>query len=605
MNRFKFHLIVLLLLSCLTYDAYAGTYWLTHCGGEIAGEAYPVVECEATVRVATFFDESEMAPLIGNRITSLRIGIISKLKLDGLYAWIAESPDGSPLANVHIEKSALKSGWNEIALDSPLKITGKPLYVGYTFFQPLKCNVISVTPSPTDYPLLLDSGNGWEDLSSDCHGALSVEVGVEGENTVTKDIALTNVKAEYPVIEAGSYAFLTVDFINAGTEPMSSLAYVADHPGGSVAGEALFDKVEPREKGRFLIRLPLERVSPSADAKINVVGIDGDRLTVPRVGSVSIESAPAPLLQRRVLVEEFSNESCNNCPQAAIRLHENIASLDEAYRVSLAVHHAGSGYDAFTIDASKEYESFYPNGKYSPMAMFDRTPFDGAIDTNPNMEDQIRIRLEQSLSRTACTSLSMMPYIDTDNGLIEVRLSGALAENRQSAVTLFLTEDNVMPRRQSGAPEGYVHNNVLRSCGPVWGDPVETAEDGTFNVSVRTSYDTSWKTDDCRLIAFLTDNDPSSPEYRQVLQSISLPLPYAEKARIGSGPGEIRELSVRDDCLQFVINGGNLEISTPYIRADIFTIDGIRIPLSGLLPGTYILRVMLEDGHTVIRKFQI
>ncbi len=78
MNRF--HLIVLLLLSCLTYDVYAGKYWLTHCEGEIAGKAYPVVEDKATVRVATFFDESEMAPLIGNNILSLRIGIVSKLK---------------------------------------------------------------------------------------------------------------------------------------------------------------------------------------------------------------------------------------------------------------------------------------------------------------------------------------------------------------------------------------------------------------------------------------------------------------------------------------------------------------------------------------------
>ncbi len=486
-----------------------------------------------------------------------------------------------------------------------MKITGKPLYVGYTFSQPMKCNVISVVPSPTDYLLLLDSGNGWEDLSSDCHGALSVEVGVEGENTVKKDIALTGVKAEYPVIEAGSSAFLTVDFINAGTELMSSLAYEAEHLGGSIAGEVLFNKVEPREKGRFLIRLPMERVSPSADAEIRVTGIDGNKLSVPRVGNVTLESVSAPLLQRRVLVEEFSNESCNNCPQASINLHENIASLDEAYRVSMAVHHAGSGYDAFTIDASKEYESFYPNGKYSPMAMFDRTPFDGVIDINPNMEYQIQSRLDHSLSRPACASLSMMPYIDTDNGLIEVKLSGTLVEYRQLAATIFLTEDNVMPRRQSGAPEGYVHNNVLRSCGPVWGDPVETAEDGKFNISVRTSYDTSYKTDDCRLIAFLTDNDPSSPEYRQVLQSVSLPLPYAEKARIESGAGGIWETADKDDSLQFVINRGNIEISTPYIRADIFTIDGIRIPCSRLSSGTYILRVILEDGQTVIRKIQI
>lgn len=591
-----------MILATAGMTASAGSVMLSRCGGETASKASPTIEGKATVGVATLFTSDELTPLAGNEITTLRVGIVSKLKLDGVKVWVASAPGETPLRCIEIAKADLKSGWNEATLAEPLLITGDQLYIGYTFTQPSKCNVISVIPSENPGILMLNDGNGWTDISASCPGELSVEAVVEGENLASHDITLSAVTPEYPVAETGTDAYLRLDFVNTGLDPLSSLSYEISHISGRAEGTAAFEPVEPRGKGSVFLTLPLAGSCEASPATVNVTAANGNPLASPRSRQAMIAVADAPYLQRNVLLEEFSNEFCNNCPAASDKIHAVLASMPEAFRVALAVHHAGSAYDYFTVEASKEYESFYSGKRYSPMVMADRTPFSGCVDLAPSTEEQIRSRIEAAMNQPAGASLSFRPAIDPVNGLIEIEACGTAATDGDMALTLFLTEDNVAAIMQAGAGKDYIHHNMLRATGAAWGEAVAIGPDRSFSLKAQLAFDTAWKNGDCRLTAFLTDADPESPSYRRVLQCFSLPLPYARQATITAGIGAP---ATGDEAVAISAEAGNISISGDYSSAEVFTINGRPAGLRALVPGIYIVRVTTGSGATVTRKITI
>lgn len=599
MSQFYIRLFVFIVCGLTLWPASAEKYWLTHCQGELPEKASPVIDGEATVSVATLFQADEMENLIGNSITALRFGIVSRLKLDNVSVWIADDLESQPVRCVNVAKSDLKSGWNEVALDNPLTITGKPIYIGYSFSQPSKCNVIPVYPDNGIFPLFLNKGEGWANISSDHPGALCVEAGIEGDNLPEYGLEIVSTTAEYPIVEAGSAAYLKVDFINTGVNSFSQFSYRVSHPSGFTEEEICVTPVAPREKGSFLVRLPLGNPSLPEPAIVSVTAIEGENLTIYPCGETNIEVAEAPLLIRNVLIEEFSNEFCNNCPAASQAIHDVISSLAQPSRVSLATHHAGSSYDPFTIEASKEYECFYTGSKYSPMAMFDRTHIDGELNIIPSTEETVSKCLATEMGRTAEASLSVNPYIDFKNGLIEIEAQGTIMTQSPVNLYLFVTEDNVPAICQSGVSGPYIHEAMLRSTGPVWGIPVETDPDGCYSQKIRAEFKEEWKLQDCKIIAFIAYTDSDSPSRRGVLQSISLPLAYAKEADLFSG---IENAFDSSSSIVIEIRDSKLEISGDYISATVFGTDGIVRNPGALSAGFYIVRVTLPGGKTVTRK---
>lgn len=596
------YLRVFIFLACVltSWSMNAEKYWLSHCQGELPGNASPVIEGEATVSVATLFSAEELAPVAANNITTLRFGLVSKLKLNDVTVWITTGLDQEPLRRITIAKNDLKSGWNEVELDNPLLIDGQPLYIGYTFSQPSKCNVIPVYTGNGSYPLWLDNGEGWNDITSEYPGALCVEAGIEGSNLADHELKITAVKVEYPVVETGAIAYLRVDFTNTGIVPFSHISYTVSHPSGSIEGEAEIPFINPREKGSFRVWLPLGEACEPHPATVRVTAIEGDSLTTFPEGEVMLTVAEAPFLERNVLLEDFSNEFCGNCPDAAVAIEKTIESLQQPFRLNLVTHHAGSSYDPFTIDASKEYECFYTGSRYSPMALFDRTYVNGEINIIPSTETIVRQSINAELLRDAEASLYIIPYMDIEKGLVEVEAHGMICENRLVNLTLFVTEDNVPAIHQSGVSGEYFHNALLRSVGPVWGTPVNTDADATYRCSSRAVFNNEWKRDDCRIIAFLTDNDPASATYRSVLQSISLPLAYAKETRLDDAGIEKIENGISD--INLFVDNGHLVISGDYVSVNVFSTDGIEISAQCIPSGISIVRILLPDGNILTKK---
>lgn len=596
MKKIFCYLLSILFVSTIS-QTYAQSYYLTYCDGELASKASPIINDKATVGVATLFPEEILIPMKGSEIVSLRAGIISKLKISDFTLWISNSLSGSPLASGKIESSELVSGWNEIILDKPVEITGEPLYIGYTFTQPSKCNVISIYPSSNSYPFFLNDGSGWTDATSDFHGALCVEAGISGSNVAQYEIALNSIVPEDSRVESGGIAWLTVDFTNKGTNEIFSIDFDIETPENTYSYSKDFQGIRSREKGRILVRVPITEESGDIELTFHTKAINGNPCLSSSVANSVIEVVIPPYLRHRVLIEDFSNEFCVNCPSAAEKMDKVVSNPSYAGLLDVVVHHAGSSYDRFTVDASKEYECFYSKNKYSPMTMFNRIEFDGKRDFVPSSESEIISHIDAALTRDVNFSLAIDPSIDTSTGEIMLRAfgyKGAEALEGEVLLTVFLTENGIESSSQQGASGSYFHNNMLRSVSTVWGETVEFNHDGRFEKSVTLKYDPD-KTifDNCSIIAFISNGNENSSTFREVLQSASLPLAFASSAE-NLGVGEISKLS---HDYHVICTGGRIIVEGNYAKFEVYNMNGLVVNPESILKGCYIVRIRDIEGN--------
>ena len=578
-------------------EALGGTYWLSHCNGELAAKSDLVFDGAVQVSVATPFEATEMENYAGNSITSLRVGIISRLKLDGLDVWISSDLSSEPLRTRHIDKESLKSGWNEVLLEEPLDITGETLYLGYTFSQPSRCNVISLVGTQTKSPLYVSTSGEWEENVAGQGMALSIEMGLEGENLSAYNVSVNSFEPLYSQAETGAYAYFRAEVYNSGIEAIENLDYTLSGGEREISDRILIPELQPRQKYSFYVKCPLSMEEGVSRMMLSISSVNGHELLRPAEGESELITVQSPMLRRRVLLEEFSNEYCGNCPEASQKILSVISSLEEPELVDLVVHHAGSGYDIFTVEASKEYEVFYPRNKYSPMLTADRTPYGGNLDMVPSEEQEIRTRIESALRMPAGASLWMEPAVDYEKGLAEVRVHGQAPGLTDLRLTLFLIQNNVKSRNQAGATRDYIHHNMLRSVSSVWGEPVSTDSEGRFSQTAFLEYQHDWTPDDCRLIAFLTSGEGGG--IAKVVQTYSLPLLCAEEKEIAPDSG-IQQSAISGVSIS--IKGEALEVEGDYCQLHVYDASGRALDPSHLPSGVSIAVVCLPDGRIITRK---
>ena len=285
---------------------------------------------------------------------------------------------------------------------------------------------------------------------------------------------------------------------------------------------------------------------------------------------------------KKVLVEEFSTEKCQFCPEASMHLQQLID--DEPDKFVALVHHAGFETDWLTNAADIEYEWFYNSGDmYAPAFMVDRTAVDGEdsvvfgnYEEGQFMRDQafaayeipaecgINVRCE-----TDEYALTVSAYID-----VERRDDSVLDSSR---LTVCLVEDNIEPRRQAGAYDGYLHEHVARAYNEIWGVPIEW--DGkSFHYEFVFSYEANYNVDNMKVLAFVNDYDP--------YDKFNCHVHNAEQVTANGG----------DSTIEVIKDYGSGRYGS-----EIFTLSGLRVDRDNLSPGIYFLLDGVNVRKVIIR----
>lgn len=535
----------------------------------------------------------------GMKVVAIRFGLCYKMNKSRVFI--------SPINNNGIGADVVSKdvaspvkGWNTITLDEPYTISqDQEIFVGFDFIQNSTpkgngytedCYPLSVVQAGrTDMPMLLfiniprsqgGKGEGWYNFGKD-YGNLSIQLIVEGDFA---DYSVT--PEDFGKISAAvnKESRLTLSFNNLSKEAVNDLDYIMTIDG--VAGEEqhvkLSEAVATGNTGSFSLTIPAQAEAGKKALKIEITKVNGnineskDKVAE---GELGISATQYP---RNAVVEEFTTEKCPKCPAGAKVLKSALAKVDET-RTFTACHHAGFYTDWLTKSWDNDLvELMFGNqGSFAPGIMFNRTSDDlpkgdallgNVLSLNAYSANVIAAFINNELNGLADAALTVDVALSEDGNTANVTVNGECNEaydTESSLLTLYLTEDNIKAKSQSGASGKFYHNHVIRYANSSWGEQVEW-DNNKFTKTFSIPLNSTWAKDKMKVVAFL--NKHNKKNYKD--------------CKIANSNGKDLEMS---SGINGVVNGKQL---TEVAR---YTIDGVKLtaPQKGLNI------VKMSDGSTI------
>lgn len=535
----------------------------------------------------------------GMKVVAIRFGLCYKMNKSRVFI--------SPINNNGIGADVVSKdvaspvkGWNTITLDEPYTISqDQEIFVGFDFIQNSTpkgngytedCYPLSVVQAGrTDMPMLLfiniprsqgGEGEGWYNFGKD-YGNLSIQLIVEGDFA---DYSVT--PEDFGKISAAvnKESRLTLSFNNLSKEAVNDLDYIMTIDG--VAGEEqhvkLSEAVATGNTGSFSLTIPAQAEAGKKALKIEITKVNGnineskDKVAE---GELGISATQYP---RNAVVEEFTTEKCPKCPAGAKVLKSALAKVDET-RTFTACHHAGFYTDWLTKSWDNDLvELMFGNqGSFAPGIMFNRTSDDlpkgdallgNVLSLNAYSANVIAAFINNELNGLADAALTVDVALSEDGNTANVTVNGECNEaydTESSLLTLYLTEDNIKAKSQSGASGKFYHNHVIRYANSSWGEQVEW-DNNKFTKTFSIPLNSTWAKDKMKVVAFL--NKHNKKNYKD--------------CKIANSNGKDLEMS---SGINGVVNGKQL---TEVAR---YTIDGVKLtaPQQGLNI------VKMSDGSTI------
>ena len=531
----KILLTLLALLTVAPLLAQSDTLALGYCKGAVASEGMATQKGNTWVSAAIQLPGETMEAYQGNSVAQVRVALCSRSNIDTLRVWVRKTLKGENLAEGYITMKTdtrIKKGWNVVELNAPYAITGERLYIGFDLKQRGSTPALSVVkPGQTgSFHYKSTSDAFWGDRHG--QGAISVEAVIVGNNLPKYDLALTGAKAMLNAT-TGSVTMSGTVF-NKATRPVNKFTITTTVAGQKFA--TTFDKTIT--SGQYIdlkwtINPTLGSVDGESAVNVNITDLGDETDIDPTNNALDIAMG----FKRKVLLEEFTTESCPNCPRVAGYLHTALENPEYEGEVFAAAHHVMYYTDWLTQPCDEELTFLFNNGgaTFAPAVMFNREPdFDsyylqGKKDnvTIPGSADDFGTIVEYYLTQTlANAKLDMQVVPNADKSKVTLVIKGEannLYDTDNALLTVYVTEDNVKAQAQAGAQGTYKHHHVIRAYNSTWGDKV-TWDGTSFTATYDYNLDSSWKQDDIKFVAFLNKHNANDPLDNRIENSINVSL---------------------------------------------------------------------------------
>lgn len=492
-------------------------YPLGYCNGEVTTNAIIKPSEKGEISGAIFIPSSYASTVSGNQIKAVRAGIGSTRNVDNLKVWVRSQLDGANIGS-GTATEALKQGWNEVALESPVTITPELVesgfYIGFSFEQSFKSAGLAALSAPSEGGMWVKvCDNAWEDHSSE--GTLCIEGLVYGDMLPKINVHIENLTVDKWYIVQRGILNGVITLRNLATETVKEIEIEAkidgiDAPCSTrVNCNLAYDEVA---KIPFTVSPGYVSDDPreiSGTFTVTAVNGEADEDVTDNTATVRffvIDSA----YPRKVLVEEYTTESCSNCPRVAGYLHQVLEDPQYASNAEAICHHSGYGRDAYTLMADVEYEWFYSGGStYAPAMMVDRsyTKYNDTPIFLPGSPEEIADMIDRRLAEPSLISVEVSPEIDGDK--VKANVSGKLLDpsgfSANPRLTVYLVEDNIFTSRQAGAGSSFTHMHVTRDLNDTWGVPLVMDASGNYSYSCSFKLYDDYKLNDMKVVAVVSN----------------------------------------------------------------------------------------------------
>lgn len=507
----------------------ANQRWLGYYNSDALAESHKgmgLPDYPGENKVAICLSEEILKPYVGKNIVGMRFGLTEEIGNSSVSLFKqGGSAPGEVCRTADVQNGAV--GWNEVKFDEPYTIqAGEVLYAGYSYTQlsnkkDYKSFPFSAVEEGLENQSLwvyckIGNNAGWNEFGMG--GAnMSIQVLVEGDF------------AEYAVLPEDFGTLkgaknkdlaVAVKFMNNSKEAVSSLGYVVSVDG--VAGSEQSVDVSPAvgvgAYGTFKANVPYGNTEGLKEVKVEVTKVNGHKNGASSTVANGKISIADKMYERNVCIEEFTTEKCGNCPRVAGFLHTYLEEADPT-RVFAVCHHAGYYTDWLTKACDNKLLYLFNDngGSFAPAMMFNREPaFDsqyaaGQKDnvTIPSSAAEIKTITNYYLDETmADAKLDMTLTYDEGESKVIIVVTGESNkgyDTENALLTVYLTEDNVKAKNQSGASKFY-HQHVIRDYNSNWGDAL-TWNDNKFSATYEFDVDEAWKKDDLKVVAFLNKHN--------------------------------------------------------------------------------------------------
>lgn len=507
----------------------ANQRWLGYYNSDALAESHKgmgLPDYPGENKVAICLSEEILKPYVGKNIVGMRFGLTEEIGNSSVSLFKqGGSAPGEVCRTADVQNGAV--GWNEVKFDEPYTIqAGEVLYAGYSYTQlsnkkDYKSFPFSAVEEGLENQSLwvyckIGNNAGWNEFGMG--GAnMSIQVLVEGDF------------AEYAVLPEDFGTLkgaknkdlaVAVKFMNNSKEAVSSLGYVVSVDG--VAGSEQSVDVSPTVGvggyGTFKANVPCGNTEGLKEVKVEVTKVNGHKNGASSTVANGKISIADKMYERNVCIEEFTTEKCGNCPRVAGFLHTYLEEADPT-RVFAVCHHAGYYTDWLTKACDNKLLYLFNDngGSFAPAMMFNREPaFDsqyaaGQKDnvTTPGSAAEIKTITNYYLDETmADAKLDMTLTYDEGESKVIIVVTGESNkgyDTENALLTVYLTEDNVKAKNQSGASKFY-HQHVIRDYNSNWGDAL-TWNDNKFSATYEFDVDEAWKKDDLKVVAFLNKHN--------------------------------------------------------------------------------------------------
>lgn len=613
---------ILSLLLCGSLSAYAQTR-IGYTNGTFDRKDGIRLNDSENQQAAIKISAAKLSTLKGKKIVSIR-SVFGSRNLEEVKFFITDKLGGTPLYEQEI--TGYSTSWEDFELDTPFEITGdKDLYFGFNIncsesYRPLGFDRSYGEPGTT---FGLDRNGKWTDLYGLRLGCLNLQLELDDTPQFT-DASIRTFDASGFYQTDNAYTF-KAQLFNFGSETITDFdvkcklddnkTQTVKITGVEIKNGETYDfdlpQLTAEQYGRKNVELEISGLSGKTDTD----GSDNTR-------SCSVYFYPSDM-ERSYLVENFTSQSCTNCPSGHTVME---AALKERPEKTVEIaHHAGYAADIFTMSESAEYTWFYNNpSTYAPAIMINR-----AANVNVNPEAPV-VNISAAYINALIDNISKeQPYVglkfDTDYDTATRTLTGTLKiktfvkpDGNGTRLTLCLMQDSI-EASQIGGGSNYMHRHVFRgTLNGAWGEPVDLEEDGeivkeiSYNLpeAIMSTYsgdeETLVETDPEKmyLIAIISNFNENDATDCMVYNSAATKF-------TGSGSTSIKDIQAEGIDVRMSISGNSVKVTGSFDDMYIYDASGKYVrhcANSGdtftMTNGIYITRA-IKDGQVKTGKMVI
>lgn len=559
--------------------------------------------------------------LKGQKVTGvrcyLRAAYAQKRQKRTCVMYTTGTPDATPVKTY----CDFEEGWNEILFDEPVTIGQEKVYVGLQVYEtrgtayPLVAFAKANVPGGSWINL---KSEGWKEYSD--RGTLFVQAMFDAPTSVF-DRSVYVQATEFPLtIAPASFFDAKVYFHNHSDKAVSSVELSTLGQGDDEPHVQTITFAEPlAPHAACVLDLKLRSGAETGASQwlsLSVASIDGEQPQSTAEGR-SVLYITHDAFQRVPLVEEFTSQLCTNCPFMIYYLDQAMEEFDGP--VLYVTHHTGYQKDGFTLPMDEDLLYLFGSDyTYNPAVMYDRRVAKGEVAPVLGANEASTAPYYAAISEAALRPAMARVDVEVDknaDGQINCRVSGRINAEMASAghnlyLSAYLVEDGLPLDKYfqkgldaEGAPadimERFKHNGIKRHVfnTVTTGDLIQLDEENTFEaVYEPIQANKDWVWENCRVIAFVHKMDKEDMTQNEVLN--------AGSNRLGSTASAItRPLQDAAADVRFYVDAKQmLRANYPLASLEVYSLDGSKQRVSGLLSGVYVVRYTLSDGTQGTQK---